>query len=801
MANYKEANKTFVQDDLLNIKEYLLHFSSKWYWFLISCIFGLALGYFIYLYQKPVFQVEASLVISNDKKDSPIANFFEENGWSSSKLIDNQIGIIKSFTLNRQVLEKLNWRVSWYKSGLFTDIGLYKAEPFVVSETPLEKNATGVPIKIKVISPQTYTVSIEKFVKINGTRLRESFTQDGRFGVPFSCQWFHFTLTANGSMKPDVGEHYVMEFNDIKGLVDNYRKNLVVSLLRENSEILSLKVKGNEPSRDIDYLNELAKVFIDYGLTEKNKSSENTIRFIDMQLTGISDSLRRSAQKFSDFRSTNKIFDLSQEGTIAVDKMSELESQKSLADMRLNYYRNLRNYLGNAEQMKQVVAPSVVGITDPLFNGLVVSLVELYRKREVLSYSAGELSPNIEILDKEIKLTQKNLNESIKNLLANAEVDVKSINDQLALVNRQVAKLPGMEQQMISIKGRFEMNNEMNNFLLKKKAEAAITMASNSADAHILDAAYPETTLRLGPDRTQFLLVGFLLGLLLPMLIIVIYDFFNDRIRSMDQLSKRTPLPVLGAISHNNYKTDYPVMDHPRAAISESFRGLRTNIQFLNPDSTKKVISMHSIIPGEGKTFVSLNLATIIALNNKKVLLVGADLRKPRLQRIFGQKDALGLSNYLIDQLTFDEILIPTNVKTLSFIASGSIPPNPAELLESPQFDRFLDEARSRFDVIVIDNAPISIITDSFIVGNKSDINIVVVRQEYSYKNHVKLINETAKQGSLKNMAVVLNDVLASGYGYGKQYGGYGYSYKYGGNYYSDTPKTSFFRKLFKKKK
>ena len=802
MTNLRNANKSFVQDDLLNIKEYLHRFLSKWFWFVFCAVAGVGLSYLLFLYQQPVYQVESTILVNKDNKSNTLANMFEESWYGTGSLIDNQIGIIKSFTLNREVMQRLNWRVSWYRVGIFTDKGLYKADPFMVSETPEEQNLSGVQIRMKVLSSVSYLLTVDKKLSLSGREQVVELSQEGRFGEPFSSRWFHFTIGNKEKMIPEVGAEYLFNFNDIKKLVTTYRNNLEIKLLTENSEILSLKVKGPEPARDIDYLNELSKSYIAYGLNEKNKSSESTIRFIDLQLSGISDSLHRSAQRFSDFRSSNKVMDLSQEGSLVVSKLAELETQRSLVDMRLKYFKNLRNYIGNAEQMKQVVAPSIVGITDPIFNSLVSTLIELYRKREILSYSVNDLSPNLEILDKEIRMTRKSLDENLKNILINAESELKQYTDRINKASEQMASLPAMEQQMISIKGRFEMNNEMNNFLLKKKAEAAITMASNAPDAHTLDAAFPETMRQMGPNRSQFMTVGLLLGLLLPMLIILIYDFFNDTIRSIEQLERRTNLPIIGSITHNTYPGNYPVMEHPRAAIAESFRGLRSNLQFLLPEPEKNVISIHSTVPNEGKTFISLNLATIMALNNKKVVLVGCDLRKPRLQKIMDQKDSIGLSNYLIGSVTFDEIVQETKIKGLFFIPAGHIPPNPAELLENSLFEKFIKEVREKFDLVILDNAPISIITDSVNVGSKSDANVFILRQEYSHKDQIKFINAIAQKDNLHNVVLVLNDVAAKGYGYGgKRYGNYNYNYQYSGGYYSDSTRKKFFIRLFSKRK
>ena len=802
MTAAEDPNLTFAQDDELpsSTKEYLYRFLNLWYWFALSIMLGFGGGYLYYLYQEPVYQVGTTILVKQDSQSNSIIGFFEES-WGTYSLIDNQIGIIKSYTLSRQTMEALKWRVSWYRMGIFTREGLYKSEPFDVAETADKPNLEGVPLKIKVLSPSSYMVSFEPETKFYRKSPYASFSKECNFGIPFASSLFHFTLSLKeGADIPEAGAEYILTFNNSDALVGSFLGKLNVAKLSENSEILSLTVKGNEPKRDLDYMNELTKTYIQYGLNEKNKTSENAIRFIDMQLSSVGDSLQQAAQKFSDFRSSNKIFDLTQEGTMVVSKLADLQKEKALSDMRLKYFRNLKNYLGSAEQMKQVVAPSIIGITDPLFNNLVMKLIELYSKREVLSYSVKENSPNFEILDREIKLTRKNLDESLRNILINAESEAGQIDDQINKASTKMAHLPAIEQQMIGIKGRFEMNKEMSDFLLKKRAEAAISLASNAPDAFILDAAYPQTTSLLGPQKSKFLMFGILIGLLVPMLIIFIYDYLNDKVRSMEQLERKTKLPIVGSIAHNNYDTDFPVVDHPKAAISESFRGLRTNLKFMLPGTAKKVIAVHSTIPGEGKTFVSINLASIIAMNNLNVLLVGCDMRKPSLQKLFDQKDSAGLSNYLIGQVTLDQIIQPTNVKGLSFVPSGHIPPNPAELLENPLFDQFLEEVRARFDIVVMDNAPISIITDSVIVGRKADANLFILRQEFSHRDQIKFVNELSRQNKLHNIAIALNDVQVKSYGYGsRRYGGYYNNYKYGGSYYSDIPKQSTSKRLLRK--
>jgi len=282
-----------------------------------------------------------------------------------------------------------------------------------------------------------------------------------------------------------------------------------------------------------------------------------------------------------------------------------------------------------------------------------------------------------------------------------------------------------------------------------------------------------------------------MVGLGIPLIIILLLDFFNDTIKSREEVERATALPIVGTIGHNIYDKEFAVMEHPRSAIAESFRALRTNLQYILREQEQNVIGIHSAIPGEGKSFISLNLACIIAMNHKKVLLVAVDMHKPRLNLIFGlDHHEDGLSTYLIKQNKFSEIVRPTLVENLSFVSSGPIPPNPAELLENGGFERFIAEARVAFDFVILDNPPVSIVTDGIISGRYSDANLFLLRQGYSHKAQVKYIDQIAVKDTMKRVCIVMNDLHADSYAYGPKYGyagktgGYGYG-GYGG-YYDD---------------
>jgi capsular exopolysaccharide synthesis family protein len=345
-------------------------------------------------------------------------------------------------------------------------------------------------------------------------------------------------------------------------------------------------------------------------------------------------------------------------------------------------------------------------------------------------------------------------------------------------------------------------------FLLQKRAEAAITTASNVSDAQVLDPARIDTSVKVGPKTTINLLVGLILGLAIPFLLIVVGDYFNDTIKSKEDIEKDSKLPIMAEIAHSSYKTEIPVILHPRSGIAESFRGLRTNLHYLfRQNSDCKVLGVHSMIPGEGKTFTSLNLASIIAMDSKKVLLMGCDLRKPRLHSIFNVDNKSGLSTYLIGQDSLSSIILPTDQENLFFVNSGPVPPNPAELLGNGEFEKFIEEAKQKFDYIVMDNAPVSLVTDGILSGKYADTNLFVLRQDFSNKNQIKFINQLSEKESLNQIGIILNDAIFNGYGYSSSYGSFGYGYSYGnyGNGYYDedhqprTWKQKFYAKFFKK--
>jgi len=477
------------------------------------------------------------------------------------------------------------------------------------------------------------------------------------------------------------------------------------------------------------------------------------------------------------------LVDLGAEGTMVMNNLKVIETERAQSQMQLDYFENLLKYLNDKSDLKQLVSPSVVGIQDVALNSLVMKLGELYNRRQILSFSAKENNPTLIMIDKEISQTRNQLNENLKNLIDNARRNINSQKERQDNISVQMNKLPKKEQEMVNIQRQFNLTNEIYTFLLQKRTETNIALASTMPDVQIIDNARPETADIIGLAPQMFMVLGLMLGLSGPLGLILLRNFFDNSIRTQEDIEDHTNLPILGSILHYPTKSELAVFENPKSNIAESFRSLRTNIQFMLKGIEGKVIAIQSCHPSEGKSFVSINLGTILAMNNKKVLIIGADIRKPAIQKQFNLSNECGLSSYLIGDDTFDKIIFPTPVNNLSILPSGPIPPNPAEILNKPEMDTLIDQVRKQYDYIILDNAPVGLVTDGFILSRLVDLNIFLLRYGVSQKHQVEMINQFASKEIISNPAILVNDIKFNAFG-SSYYKNYQYE-AYQNTYYS----------------
>jgi tyrosine-protein kinase Etk/Wzc len=562
-----------------------------------------------------------------------------------------------------------------------------------------------------------------------------------------------------------------------------------VEPIEKDASMVTLFVSGFVPEQEGDYLNKLMDTYIRYGLDNKNQTADSTIKFIEQQLDTISQSLALAEENLENFRLKNNFIDLSREGTIIQNRLEKFENEKTMFELQLQYYNYLSEYLNTKNAGGTIISPSVMGITDQVLIRLVNELSAFQKETEKIGFNIGGDQPAVALMFNQIEEAREALKENVRNGIVGLTKLIAESNRKITGVEVEINRLPSTERQLINIQRKFDLSNTVYTYLLEKRSESSIARASSVSDNRIIDKASFFSSIQIKPRTKINLIIAFILGFILPVTAIVLIDFFNDRVMDKSDIERKTKVPIIGYISHSEGKNEIAVVEKPGSSLAESFRSVRTSLKYFVKGNEKAVIAVSSTISSEGKTFISVNLASIIAMLGKKVLLIGLDLRKPRINKIFEFDSSPGMSTYLSGNDDYEETIRKTQIDNLFYAPSGPIPPNPAELIETEQMKMFIQRAKKEFDYIIIDTPPVAIVTDTLLLAPYVNINLFIVRQRYTSCNTLEMIDQLHRQGELKNMAIIINDISLSGYyGYGMRYGNnYGYGYSYGYNYYGSN--------------
>lgn len=776
------------EDDSVDLKKYFFGILANWYWFLISIFIGLGIAFLVNRYTMPVYKVSGSLMIADESRGGGLTGY--ENLipgmeiYRTQKLVLNEIEKLKSFELTKQTLNKLSFDITYMGVGRsgFKEAILYNDCPFIVIPDSARNNIKNYPVYIDILSKTHYMIIVDDKYKI-----REKIA----FGENFKSDHFNFRIILKDSINfspEDVYSKYYFKFNSSNTLINSYRGRLgIVTNDARRGSVLFISISGNNPHQISDFLNKLMEGYIEKGLQDKNETAKRTVEFIDNQLAILNDSLQDAEEKLQDFRLENKLIDLKSEGYLVSTKYQELQSEKAISELQKNYYNYLKGYITDRNNLNQVVVPSIMDIADPVLSQLLLELNELLADKNELIFTLQPeepIDPKISLVDSKIETLRKGLLDNINSLLERNKLKIEDINKQLLSAEKELIKFPVTERKYIGIERQYKVNDQIYTYLLQKRAESDIALAANVSDNKILDRARAENAILISPQRKTNIILGFLIGILLPLGLLILLDLLINKITSRSDVERKTSIPIISTIGHSTESSDIPVFERPKSALAESFRGLRTNLQYLLRENDQKIITITSTISGEGKTFCSTNLAAIFAMAGKKTLLLGLDLRKPQIHKIYNLDNEAGISTYLIGKTKIKEIIKNTQIENLSIITAGPIPPNPAELLEGPLLSDLLKYTRENYDIAILDTPPFGMVTDARLVARLSDLTLFILRQNYSTINILDLLEEVYQQKEIGKMGIIMNDIKNRGYyGYGYRYLNYGYSYQYGSYY------------------
>ncbi len=798
MENTKKS-PTPPSDDI-DLMRYVSLFLSNWLWIAAALFIALGVAYIYNRYSQKVYNVKSTLLIKEEQNTGAIANMeqlFAGDVYNPWPNLDDEVAILKSYTLNYRVIEDLPEAHVAYipvaRNGIQGQ-RTYKTSPFVLRKLN-DSQPAGVPLNLRFTTPSTLTVEVDPDdikpdIKdaLRPEEIREQ--HELKLGEEYRYNGFSFVVDQRDTTKAiTAGSRWLVWFESSAGLTNTYRSKLKVEPVNEGATVFTLSFDGYSPVQASDYLNTLMRLYIDQGLELKGRAADNTIKFIEAQLGLISDSLRVAENSMEDFRLNNRFVDLTLEGTLVLQRLEKFEGEKNMLGMQIQYYEYLLDYLDARDDSESIISPSVMGVTDPVLVNLVGEFATLQQQKKQMAFTVRDDQPQSQLMEQQLEDARRALRENVNSAISQLRLSQRNVNQRIAAVEKELGRLPGTERRLIGIQRKFDLNNSVYTYLLERRAEAGIAKASQITDNRIIDEALPHNSAQIRPSSMKNYAIALMLGLLVPMALIVIFDLLNNRIIGRHDIETLTKAPIIGYISHSDYHVEDPVAEKPGSTLAESFRAVRTSLAFYTGQTKCPVIVISSPVSGEGKTFVSVNLATIISMMNKKVLIVGLDMRKPRVHAILKAGNGHGMSQFLSNSATFEEVIVPTEIENLWFAPSGPVPPNPAELIGSPRMTEFLARARSEFDTVIIDTPPVGIVTDALLLSQHANVTLFVVRQKYTTRGSVALLDEIYRKGEMSNVAIIVNDISTSGYyGYGLRYGyslGYGQRYYDPGNYYT----------------
>lgn len=798
-----------------DFKGFLLKIGSYWRWFILSLIITFTIAYQVNIRKEKIYSMETLISVKEESNPLFTSNTSLVFNWGgTSDQVQTISTTLQSRSHNELVVDKLQYYISYLAQGKYNLVDAYGAVPFYVDIDKNRGQLAGTLIGIKFLSENQYQIRIPfagNSVSMitysdnsysNTSVVAGDFVKRYKVGERVSLPFLNWKLQIKDNPGLYKGNEYFVQFNDFDGTVSGYR-GVNVRSDDKGGSIITLGMQGTNKARMVEYLNATVRMLIKRQLDGKNQFATNTIRFIDSTLVAMESQLKETTNELKSFRSDKNIYDIEEGGGKFSGQILEFDVKRDEITRKMAYYNSLKAYLKNSVDYSKLPAPSVAGIDDPNVVMNVSKLISLSTQRSEMAY-AVKSEKIFRDFDNQMEAVKKVLLENIASAKEALQYDLALVNNKINEAENSIKQLPEDQQELIKIKRKYDLSDNIYSTFLQKRSEADIVKAANLSDIHFIDPAKDIGGGLVGPKTSVNYVLALFLGLLIPLLFVFGIFFINNSIQNTEDISKLTQIPLIGVIGLSNDKTDLAVYDKPKSALSESFRAVRSSLQFLYKQQKldgAKTLMITSSVSGEGKTFCSLNIATVFALSEKKTVILGLDLRKPKLFDEFSLTNEVGVVNYLIKQKTVDEIINHTHVPFLDVITSGPIPPNPAEMVMSDGMKELIEELKKKYDYIILDTPPVGLVSDALELAQYCDVTLYIVRQNFTKKDMITLLNNRVKRGELNNTSIILNGFqnkakYGAGYGYG-----YGYGYgntTYANGYTDDSPK-NIFEKIIRK--
>ena len=791
-------------EEQVNIQELLFRYLIHWPWFVISIIICIACAWGYLRLTTPIYNISATVLIKDEKKgggasmSSDLEKMGLEGFVSSSSNVDNEIEVLRSKSLAREVVNNLGLFVTYMDEDEFPSKELYHTSPVLVSLTHQEADKLPGRMEINMILQPTGALGVQ--ITVGEKEYRKQFDKlPAVFPTDEGTVAFFANNDTLSAVRPEniTKERHITAFiNRPFSVSKGYVNSLSIAPTSKTTSVVVISLENTNTRRGRDYINKLLEMYNINANNDKNEVAQKTAEFIDERIGIISKELGSTEQDLENFKRSAGITDLSSEAQIALTGNAEYEKKRVENQTQINLVMDLQRYMKGNEYE---VLPSNIGLQDAASAGAIDRYNQMLVERKRLLRTSTENNPTIINLDTSIRAMRTNVQATLDATLKGLQITKEDLAREASRYSRRINDAPTQERQFVSIARQQEIKSGLYLMLLQKREENAITLAATANNAKIIDEALADDN-PISPKKTIVYLAALVLGVGLPVGVIYLIGLTKFKIEGRADVEKLTSLPVVGDIPLADEKTgSIAVFENQNNLMSETFRNVRTNLQFML-ENGKNVILVTSTISGEGKSFISANLAISLSLLGKKVVIVGLDIRKPGLNKVFNiPKKEHGITQYLTNTTAnLMDFVQPSDInKNLFILPGGTVPPNPTELLARGGLEKAIETLKANFDYVILDTAPVGMVTDTLLIGRVADLSVYVCRADYTHKAEFTLINELAENNKLPNLCIAVNGLDLNSrkygyyygygkygkyYGYGKRYGyGYGYGEKHGG--------------------
>ena len=775
-----------------NIQEILFRYLIHWPWFVVSVIICVACAWGYLRLTTPVYNITATVLIKDDKKGggASMSSELEKMGLdgfvSSSNNVDNEIEVLRSKSLAREVVNNLGLFVTYMDEDRFPKRDLYRTSPVLVSLTPQEADKLPQTMEVGMSLQPVGTMDVQ--IRVGKKEYRKRFEKlPAVFPTDEGTVAFFANNDTLSPIRPEsvIKERHITAYiNRPFAVAKKYADFLSIAPTSKATSVVTVSLKNSNTQRGKDYIDKLLEMYNVNANNDKNEVAQKTAEFIDERIGIISKELGNTEQDLENFKRSAGITDLSSEAQIALTGNAEYEKKRVENQTQINLVMDLQRYLQGTEYE---VLPSNVGLQDAGVAGAIDRYNEMVSERNRLLRTSTESNPAIVNLNASIRAMRGNIQTTLDATLKGLEITKADLVREAGRYSRRISDAPTQERQFVSIARQQEIKSGLYLMLLQKREENAITLAATANNAKIIDEALADDS-PVSPKRMTIYLAALIFGIGIPVGIIYLIGLTKFKIEGRADVEKLTLLPVVGDVPLADEKTgSIAVFENQNNLMSETFRNVRTNLQFML-ENGKNVILVTSTISGEGKSFISANLAISLSLLGKKVVIVGLDIRKPGLNKVFNiSKKEHGITQFLTNPaINLMDLVQPSDInKNLYILPGGTVPPNPTELLARDGLEKAIETLKQNFDYVILDTAPIGMVTDTLLIGRVADLSVYVCRADYTRKAEFTLINELAENNKLPNLCIAINgvDLQKKKYGYYYGYGKYGKYYGYGKRY------------------